>query len=202
MALTQTFVPFFKGGGTSRPSANFDDSVPAGVDPDAKWRKESSQQFRRHGSTAAQRAGVDPGYTAGYGRSSAGNRGYGLTDKPQWDSLFTPHLGEQMRVAREGENATPPRDAGTAGIPDVAPPATVAPVAPPMPAAPPVPAMPSTPSPGNAGPQIQQINGTQSAVRQVVGLPSGQRATASIVPGQNSPASLAKRTRPAVDPYS
>lgn len=85
---------FEMGGESQRPRTEFDANVPAGVDPEAAWRYGSSDRFRRHGTTAAERAGLSPGYTPGYGRSAAANSGSGnsLTPRAQWDAGFQQHL--------------------------------------------------------------------------------------------------------------
>lgn len=198
----------------------FDENVPAGVDPEALWKFASSDRGKRHGSTTAERAGKVAGYTPGYGRSAAGNTGQGLTPRPQWDANFEqrltpaaqadhrdwlwptggaatpehPGMGAQpSQLSTMPPSAAPPVASPSGGIPSPGPAPVLPPAANPLP----------TPSPGDvSGHPIQQIDGTQSGVRQVTGLPTGQQASASIVPGQNNPQTLAKRTRPPIDPFS
>lgn len=210
-----------EGGGHSGPRAQYDDTLPAGVDPEGQWRAANSDRYRRIGSTTAERAGI-PGYRPGYGRSSNKNATGGagsLTPQAQWDAQFTPQLGPQMQQQRTGMNTgatggehggldasgnvyTPglagPVYGNPTGAPRVAaPPASpvLPPAATPTPVSPGLPVLP--PSPG-----IQQTTGSQSTVRSVTGLPPGQTANATFVPGQNSPQNLAKRTRPPVDPLA
>lgn len=208
------------GGGTSAPRAQYDDTLPEGVDPETRWRIASSDRFRRIGTTTAQRAGADPNYRPGYGRSSnrnaGGSMGGGagsLTPQAQWDAQFQPHLAAQMQpqlgpameTARHGtsDNIQSGGEVGNlllgAALPTPPPTPASAPVLPnsanPPPASPGLPLLPQTP-------RIQQDTGSQSTVRSVTGLPPGQSASATFVPGQNSPQNLAKRTRPPVDPLA
>lgn len=195
------------GGSGNSPRSNFDDNVPAGVDPEGAWRFGNSDRFRRHGTTAAERAGAVPGYTPGYGRSAAGNTSGGLTPRAQWDSNFQQRLTPAAQADHVGwlwpassGGATSPENPGL-GEPRPQQPATN-PLLPPA-ATPAMPALPVLPpSPGLGAPVIQQTDGSQSSVRAVTGLPSGQTASASFVPGQNNPQNLAKRTRPPVDPLA
>lgn len=206
------------GGGYSGPRAAFDDALPAGVDPEDRWRRANSDRYRRIGTTTAQRAGAN-GYTPGYGQASnrnvGGSQGAGagsLTPQAQWDAQFQPHLASQMQpqlgpameTARHGTamNQQSGMDAGAALIGAASPTAptpaaspVLPPAATPAPASPRLPVLPQTPG-------IQQDTGSQSTVRSVTGLPPGQTANATFVPGQNSPQNLAKRTRPPVDPLA
>lgn len=207
------------GGSSSTPHAQYDDTLPEGVDPEGRWRAASSDRYRRIGSTTAERAGI-PGYRPGYGRSSNKNATGGagsLTPQAQWDAKFTPQLGPQMQQQRTGMNTgatggehggldasgnvyTPGLAGPVYGNPTGATTVTSAPPASPVlpPAATPAPALPVLPP----SPAIQQDTGSQSTVRSVTGLPPGQTANATFVPGQNSPQNLAKRTRPPVDPLA
>lgn len=192
--------------GSQRPSTEFDANVPAGVDPEAAWRFGNSTRGRRTGTTAAQRAGADPNYTPGYGRASNQNRtgASSLTPQGDWDSQFVPHLAAQMQPTSAAPSAADVNAAGARlDTPPPTPPAGgIPPAGPALPQSS-APSLPVLPSPGStSGPQMQQINGTQSTVRQVTGLPAGQKAFSSFVPGQNSQTNLAKRTRPPVDPLS
>lgn len=174
----------------------FDADTAEGVDPEGAWRFQNSTKFQRKGSTSAERAGMDPSYTPGYGRASSANRPMGFT--PDFDALFTPQLGAQI------PKATPPAPAIPANLPPAATPA-VPPVTPsPGDVSRAAPSAPMTPAPTArpSTPNIITDTGTQSAVRTAIGLPAGQSASASFVPGQNTKANLAKRTRPPVDPLS
>lgn len=197
------------GGGSSAPRSNYDDNVPAGVDPEGQWRFSNSDRGRRHGTTSAERAGAVPGYTPGYGRGSAQNsNGNGLTPRAQWDAKFQQRLTPAAQADHVGwlwpassGGATSPENPGL-GEPRPQQP-TTNPLLPPSanPAAPTLPVLPPSPGLGTL-PPIQQADGSQSTVRSVTGLPPGQTASASFVPGQNNPQSLAKRARPPVDPLA
>lgn len=99
----------YSGGGSSNaPHAQYDDTLPEGVDPEGRWRAASSDRYRRIGSTTAERAGI-PGYRPGYGRSSNKNATGGagsLTPQAKWDTNFTPQLGQQMQQQRAGGAGT------------------------------------------------------------------------------------------------
>lgn len=209
--------PRYSGGEGSRgPRSSFDADVPAGVDPEGQWRYANSDKYRRTGSTAAERAGSVAGYTPGYGRSSNQN-GMGassLTPRAQFNDLFTPHLTQQMDVARNGIPTVPvpaPAPAAPSTLPNSAnPSAPTAPAPMPLPPSPgtmdqiPAPVAPPSPAIGSIGgrPLEQNVGTTGNVQRQVTGLPPGQTASASFVRGQNSPQNLATRTRKPVDPLA
>ena len=96
------------------PKVAYDANVPAGVDPEAQWRMGNSTKWRRVGSTAAQRAGADPGYKPGYGASAAGNTsgpvmlGGGITPQNQWDEQFKPRMGTQPAEMPTNRGEVPP----------------------------------------------------------------------------------------------
>lgn len=218
----------FEGGQVHGPHVQFDSEVPAGVDPDALWRKQNSQRFKHFGATPDERADKSPGYTPGYGRGSLQNPGLNrnsLTNKANWDANFTPILGPTMQQRRTGSDIPPPQvfpdnpAANAAAAEAARADAQMHPVLPqpanpgipspsPAPAPPVIPApAPLPPSPGTidqvSGHPIQQVNASNGVVqRSVQGLPAGQIAGASFFPGQNTPANLAKRPRQPVDPYS
>lgn len=103
----QNFSPMhhygMSGAGGYNPRVQFDSNVPAGVDPDALWRKQNSQRQRRTGATPAERAGAVPGYTPGYGRSAAGNTTGTGSD------VFTPRLAGLMQPRMTPAPVPPPQ---------------------------------------------------------------------------------------------
>lgn len=188
-------------GGSTGPRSAFDETVTPGVDPQAAWRFGNSTNYRHAGSTSAQRQpGGFNGYVPGYGQPSARNRMEGITPRPQWDAQFQPHLGAQQPQA--GTPPIPPTgpQPSSVGVPAQTPPTPMpTPATPPTPTG--LPVLPPSPGTMDQHP-IEQVDGSQSSVRQVTGLPAGQSANASFVTGQNTPKSLAKRTRPAIDPLA
>lgn len=196
--------------GANRPTVPFDSDVPAGVDPEGAWRLANSGKGNRKGTTSAQRAGMDPGYTPGYGRSAAGNRPYGFSSN--WAEMFKP----QIQIPKVGQEM-----AGGQVLPPAAnAPAQAATPPPPPPAATPPPAGSFrqvssgdfADRPGSNGFAGEPIPGTQASMRvsnypevslrEITGLPKGNEARSSFIPGQNSPANLAKRKRAPIDPLA
>lgn len=197
----------FEGGQAHTPHVQFDSEVPAGVDPDALWRKQNSQRFKRTGATPAERAGVVPGYTPGYGRSAVQNGGMSDAD---WHSTFVttnavppPQQFPDNPAANAAAAEAARADAQMHPVlPQSANPGIPSPSPAPAPPVTPSPA-PLPPSPGTMGQvPIQQTSGAGQTIRSVQGLPPGQYANATFVPGQNTTSNLAKRPRPPVDPYS
>lgn len=178
--------------GSNRPTVPFDSDVPTGVDPEAAWRLANSGKGNRKGTTSAQRAGIDPGYTPGYGRSAQGNRPYGFSSN--WADNFTPG---KIQIPKSGQEM----EGGTVLPPAANPPAANV-ATPPPPSVPPVPApsIVNPPAPATTG--METISGTGQSINRITGLPKGQKAYASFVPGQNNPASLSRRTRQPVDPLA
>lgn len=209
--------PKFAKQGGRRQTIPFDATVPEGVDPEAVWRFYNSGKENRKGSTSGQRAGLDPNYTPGYGRSAANNREYGFTPQAQWDAQFeqvlTPEANARHKnwLWKSGGAATPENT----GLPQYGLPGDLPPAAKPESPANPesgedqvaalnpspvsMPVRPQTPAPM---PRIETTSGAGQTVRRVAGLPSGQSASATFVKGQNSPSNLAKRTRPPIDPLA
>lgn len=93
-----------------RPAVKFDDNLPSGVDPEAKFRAENRGTNQRIGSTSSQREGFDPGYVPGYGAPAPQNRPMGFTST--WDEQFQPgqiHIPQATRSASEVPSvANPP----------------------------------------------------------------------------------------------
>lgn len=170
----------------------FDADTAEGVDPEGAWRFQNSTKFQRKGSTSAERAGMDPSYTPGYGRASSANRPIGFT--PDFDALFTPQLANVLPKA--DVHSWDPAYSGNVK------PTSPGLNAPDRSAGPTVVAPPRQQWQSGTPLPTQDTTGTQSSVRTVQGLPTGQGASASFVPGQNTKANLAKRTRPPVDPLS
>lgn len=72
-----------------------------GGDPIQKARIENSNIRERTGSTAYQRAGLDPNYIPGYGHPSAANNIGGVLPRAQWDQQFQTPATQAGNAARD-----------------------------------------------------------------------------------------------------
>lgn len=206
--------------GSSGPRAGFDDAVPAGTDPEGRWRISNSDRYRHIGTTTAQRAGAN-GYKPGYGvpsnrnTGSVGNLSGGLTPRAQWDAQFQQQLTpaaqadhvDHLWPASSG-GATSPENPGL-GEPRPQPTIPVLPTG-----AAPAPApqgqlmadtgrhQPQSASviPSGTSHPIVQAGGEtpgSTAVRQAIGLPPGQTASSTFIPYQNdNPYQLSRSSAP------